>query len=160
MCGIAGNVPLRNQLVDHGVIESLGQMLCHRMPDAQRVFVDRNVALQQRQISIRDSRTVAKQPLLKEKGSIFEVSNTEFQDGRDCARELKSRGHQIATNGDTEVIVHPWEEGGRDWVQRFWGMFALASVFPTNHRSSDGTESICNRPSGGACFFIGSRDIN
>jgi len=42
------------------------------------------------------------------------------------ARELQSRGHRFATNSDTEVVVHAYEEYGVDCVERLWGMFAIA----------------------------------
>ncbi|MBE9542773.1 MAG: asparagine synthetase B, partial [Proteobacteria bacterium] len=45
---------------------------------------------------------------------------------RELKKDLENKGHSFRTNSDTEVIVHLYEEYGKDLVHHLRGMFAIA----------------------------------
>jgi asparagine synthase (glutamine-hydrolysing) len=104
----------------------------HRGPDAEGHFVapasaeqSTGVALGHRRLSIIDV-DGSPQPLGNEDGSVQIVFNGEIYNYRELRETLVASGHQFRTNGDTEVIVHLYEEYGLKFVEHLRGMFALA----------------------------------
>lgn len=126
MCGIAGIV-YRNadRPVDRDVLASMAGAIAHRGPDAEGFFVDRNVGLAHRRLSIIDL-TGGDQPIGNEDGRVQIVFNGEIYNFHELRHDLEARGHQFRTTSDTEVIVHAYEEFGDACVERLRGMFAFA----------------------------------
>lgn len=127
MCGIAGKLYCdSNRAVTRDEMAAMVGTLAHRGPDGEGIWVDRQVGLAHRRLSIIDLRTVAAQPMSNEDGTVWVTFNGEIYNFHELRKELESRGHIFRTNSDTEVIVHSYEEYGRDCVQHFRGMFAFA----------------------------------
>jgi asparagine synthase (glutamine-hydrolysing) len=125
MCGIAGQLRPCGQQVD---LERLARMcagLEHRGPDSRGIFRDERVGLGIQRLRIIDLDT-GDQPIYSEDRSVVVVLNGEIYNYRELRRELRGRGHRFATRGDTEVIVHLYEEHGPDCVRHLHGMFAFA----------------------------------
>ncbi|HEV2727811.1 MAG TPA: asparagine synthase (glutamine-hydrolyzing), partial [Solirubrobacterales bacterium] len=99
--------------------------LVHRGPDDEGLFHDGPVALAARRLSIIDL-DHGHQPIANEDGSCVVVQNGEIYNYRELKRELEGRGHRFATDCDTEVLVHLYEEHGDAFVERLRGMFAIA----------------------------------
>jgi asparagine synthase (glutamine-hydrolysing) len=99
--------------------------LAHRGPDSEGAFVDGGAAIAARRLSIIDLQT-GDQPLATEDGRIHVVQNGEIYNYRELRAELEARGHRFSSSGDTEVIVHLYEQHGLDFASRLRGMFALA----------------------------------
>jgi asparagine synthase (glutamine-hydrolysing) len=99
--------------------------LVHRGPDSSGEHVDGPVALAARRLSIIDLET-GDQPIGNEDGTLHVVQNGEIYNYRELRRELERGGHRFATSGDTEVLVHLYEEHGDAFAERLRGMFALA----------------------------------
>jgi asparagine synthase (glutamine-hydrolysing) len=99
--------------------------LAHRGPDGEGEWVRPGVALLHRRLSIIDLAT-GDQPMGNEDGSIQVVFNGEIYNFEELRRWLQSKGHQLRTRSDTEVIVHLYEEVGEELVTRLRGMFAFA----------------------------------
>src|SRR5688572_6364113 len=97
----------------------------HRGPDAYGYFLENNVALGHRRLSIIDLLGGA-QPLFNEDGSVVVVFNGEIYNYRDLTPPLIARGHRFKTRSDTETIVHAYEEYRDDCMKDFRGMFAFA----------------------------------
>ena len=110
MCGIAG-LATRDGLRpdDRRLVDDMLATLAHRGPDEQRVFQDEHVAFGTRRLSIIDLDT-GSQPLGNEDGSIQVSQNGEIYNYVELREELLRRGHTLRTTGDTEVIVHLYEE--------------------------------------------------
>ena len=132
MCGIAGAVWWkRDQAIDRGVLQRMTDTIRHRGPDAEGHYLADpsefriGVALGHRRLSIIDVAGSA-QPLGNETGDIQIVFNGEIYNYRELRQQLLDAGHKFRTDGDTEVIVHLYEEHGLDFVQHLRGMFALA----------------------------------
>jgi asparagine synthase (glutamine-hydrolysing) len=126
MCGICGIFIFdKMQRVDREVLSDMNRQIAHRGPDDDGFFVDGNVGLAMRRLSIIDIRT-GHQPLSNEDGSIWIVFNGEIYNHGDLRKDLMSRGHRYRTQSDTETIVHLYEEYGKNCVQYLRGMFAFA----------------------------------
>src|SRR6266700_1631541 len=126
MCGIVGIVHSDSaRPVPPAVIRRMCEAIRHRGPDDEGAYVDRNVGLGMRRLSIIDL-AGGRQPIFNEDRSKVIVFNGEIYNYRELRRGLVARGHTCATEGDTETILHLYEEEGSDCVQRLRGMFAFA----------------------------------
>lgn len=77
-------------------------------------------------LSIRDLREVADQPMRNADGSVWICYNGEVYGWERDADELRRKGHAFNTTGDTEFILHAYQEWGTDCLSRLRGMFAFA----------------------------------
>ncbi|HVI10162.1 MAG TPA: asparagine synthase (glutamine-hydrolyzing), partial [Candidatus Binatia bacterium] len=126
MCGICGIFyPDARQRVDRDPLAAMNRQIHHRGPDDDGFFVEGNVGLAMRRLSIIDVKT-GHQPLSNEDQDIWIVFNGEIYNHQDLRRDLEARGHRYRTKSDTETIVHLYEEYGRDCVRHLRGMFAFA----------------------------------
>ncbi|WP_213999912.1 XrtA/PEP-CTERM system amidotransferase [Arsukibacterium sp.] len=126
MCGIAGILQLNNtNQVNQSVLKVMNTLQSHRGPDDDGYHFEAGVGLAHRRLSIIDI-AGSHQPLFNETGDVAVVFNGEIYNFAELTVELKALGHVFATHGDTETIVHAWEEWGVDCVQHFRGMFAFA----------------------------------
>jgi asparagine synthase (glutamine-hydrolysing) len=131
MCGIAGFVesPSATHSFSRDEARSLAHRMCevirHRGPDDEGLFLDEGVALGMRRLSIIDLST-GHQPIHNEDRTIWIVFNGEIYNFRDLRLELEAAGHRFYTATDTEVIVHAYEEWGTGAIARLRGMFGLA----------------------------------
>ena len=106
--------------------------LVHRGPDSAGEFSDEGVALAARRLSIIDLET-GDQPVPNENGTVHVVQNGEIDNYRELRRELERAGHSFRTQGDTEVLLHLYEEHGDRFAERLRGMFAIA-IWDAGHR--------------------------
>lgn len=126
MCGICGVVYCeREQVVDSLVLKQMCDAIRHRGPDDDGFYVNHNVGLGMRRLSIIDLAT-GKQPIANEDGQIWIVFNGEIYNHQLLRQELKEQGHRFKTKTDTEAILHAYEEYGENCVQKLNGMFAFA----------------------------------
>ena len=132
MCGIAGVVNSKRG-VDAATIRRMCESIVHRGPDDEGIFVKDGAGLGVRRLSVIDL-AGGHQPVFNEDKSICVVYNGEIYNFQELRQELEGRGHRFHTHTDTEVIVHLYEEMGRDCVQKLRGMFAFA-IFDTRRRS-------------------------
>jgi len=125
MCGIAGQVRDDGAAVSPALLHAMCEALEHRGPDSRGVHLEGAVGLGIQRLRVIDLDT-GDQPIYNEDRSIAVVLNGEIYNFRELREELRSRGHVFATKGDTEVIVHLYEERGPDCVRALNGMFAFA----------------------------------
>ena len=123
MCGIAGFIsPAR---ADAAALAPMLARIAHRGPDGQGTFVEGPVALGHCRLAIIDLQGGA-QPLYSEDKNFVVVFNGEIYNYRELTAELAALGHTFATRTDTEVLLHGWEQWGRELLPRLRGMFAFA----------------------------------
>src|ERR1022692_3810422 len=125
MCGICGVVGNTEPESTQTIVQKMLGKMHHRGPDHEGMFVDHSVALGMRRLSIIDLGG-GDQPIFNEDGTVVVVFNGEIYNFRELRRTLESRGHIFRTEGDTEAIVHAYEEWGEDCVDYIEGMFAFA----------------------------------
>lgn len=125
MCGIAGIVNFAVDQLDRRVMKDMIHVLRHRGPDGDGIFGDSNVVLGHVRLSIIDVEG-SKQPLANEDESIWTTFNGEIYNYPELRKTLTAMGHRFKTNGDTETLVHLYEEYGEDMVHHLQGMFAFA----------------------------------
>ncbi|MFP7753825.1 asparagine synthase (glutamine-hydrolyzing) [Thermodesulfobacteriota bacterium B35] len=144
MCGICGIYNFHGPLKEAGVIQAMTNSLSHRGPDGQGFFFNSrtahlslpdnelsriegkgNVVFGHRRLSIIDL-DGGHQPLGNEDDRVWVTYNGEIYNFKEIRDRLEALGHKFRTSCDTEVIVHAYEEWGRQCVHRFRGMFAFA----------------------------------
>lgn len=122
MCGFTG---FTNFIKDDGtVLEKMMNRIVHRGPDSAGKFIDEDVALGFRRLSIIDL-AEGNQPMFNEDKSLVLVFNGEIYNFKDLRAELIAAGHTFANNSDSEVLLHGFEEWGEDMVKRLRGMFSF-----------------------------------
>ncbi|HXV03207.1 MAG TPA: asparagine synthase (glutamine-hydrolyzing) [Gaiellaceae bacterium] len=124
MCGIAG-IASGSGTADPERLRAMSATLVHRGPDADGTLVDGPVALASRRLSIIDLET-GDQPIANEDGTVHVIQNGEIYNYRELRAELERAGHRFATQSDTEVLVHLYEQHGDGFAERLRGMFAIA----------------------------------
>ena len=122
MCGFVG---FTNKIGDSGeVLSRMTESIKHRGPDSEGEYIDSDIALGFRRLSIIDIST-GSQPIFNEDGSKVLVFNGEIYNYRDLRAELVGKGHTFTTNTDSEVLLHGYEEWGHQLLNRLRGMFAF-----------------------------------
>ena len=123
MCGIAGLIsPAR---ADAAALAPMLARIAHRGPDGQGTFVEGPAALGHCRLAIIDLQGGA-QPLYSEDKNFVVVFNGEIYNYCELTAELTALGHTFTTRTDTEVLLHGWEQWGRELLPRLRGMFAFA----------------------------------
>jgi asparagine synthase (glutamine-hydrolysing) len=127
MCGIAGFVDFSGHDREGARrrVQRMTDAIPHRGPDADGFFVDQQVALGHRRLSIIDLAS-GHQPMAAADGKVQIAFNGEIYNFQTLRKELQSLGHSFATRSDTEVILHAYLEWGDACLERLDGMFAFA----------------------------------
>ena len=123
MCGIVG---FTNDIDDSN--EVLGRMMDrirHRGPDAEGKYIDEDIALGHRRLSIIDISSQGDQPIFNEDRSLVIIFNGEIYNYKEIKEKLVEAGHDFRTNTDTEVLIHGYEEYGEKLLNMLRGMFAF-----------------------------------
>ena len=122
MCGIAGFF-LQNGRACVDDVRRMTDLIRHRGPDDEGIYVDGACGIGMRRLSIIDLST-GHQPISNEDGTIWVVFNGEIYNYRQLRDDLIAHGHHFATNSDTETLIHLYEQEGTDGLHRLRGMFA------------------------------------
>lgn len=122
MCGICGFVGKTSD--NKAVLQEMMNKIIHRGPDSEGMYLDGDVAIGFRRLSIIDLSN-GTQPMANEDGSVIVTMNGEIYNYKEIKEELIGLGHVFANNSDTEVIVHGYEEYGVKVLDKLRGMFAF-----------------------------------
>ena len=126
MCGICGAVWTDpNGSLSAESLKTMMDHLVHRGPDDAGEYRDNHAALGFRRLSIIDL-AGGHQPLSNEDGTVWTVFNGEIYNYPALRRRLEAKGHVLRSSGDTEVLVHLYEDEGTRMFSLLRGMFALA----------------------------------
>ena len=139
MCGIAGIATIKDKRVSREVLENMCRKMVHRGPDDEGIYISNqgaggrgqrrncaSVGLGHRRLSIIDLTEAGHQPMCNEDKTIWIVLNGEIYNFRELRTDLEKRGHKFKSATDTEVLLHLYEDFGKDFVKRLQGMFAFA----------------------------------
>lgn len=128
MCGIVG-IWAKGYDRDHlrGDLEKAVASLHHRGPDDRGTWTNElGLALGHTRLSILDLSPHAHQPMTVGDGRYVISFNGEIYNFAELRERLASAGHQFHGSGDTEVVLHAFQEWGSNAVRQFIGMFAFA----------------------------------
>lgn len=126
MCGIAGLIDFKKKPVDRKILLEMTRALAHRGPDDKGIFIDQNVGLAHRRLSIIDLSKAGHQPMFYDNKNLAIVYNGEIYNYLEIREELQKKGYKFKSQTDTEVILASYKEWGPDCLQHFNGMWALA----------------------------------
>ena len=126
MCGICGAAWTNpSRAISDPHLDAMVARIAHRGPDDSGTFRDDHAALGFRRLAIVDV-AGAHQPLSNENGTVWTSFNGEIYNFPALRHRLEARGHTLRSKGDTEVLVHLYEDEGPSFVKLLRGMFALA----------------------------------
>jgi len=131
MCGFVG---FTNYIRDDGaILERMMNSITHRGPDSAGMYVDKDIALGFRRLSIIDIEG-GNQPMFNEDKSLVLLFNGEIYNFKQLRDELEELGHTFSTNADSEVVLHGYEQWGEKVANQLRGMFAFVI-----YNKADGT---------------------
>lgn len=122
MCGIVGFIDKEKNKND--IIKKMADLIVHRGPDSDGYYVDDNVALGFRRLSIIDL-DGGDQPIYNEDKNKLIFFNGEIYNYKFLREDLEAKGHKFSTGADTEVLLHGYEEYGEEILPMLRGMFAF-----------------------------------
>lgn len=127
MCGIAGivNFDLANQVNRERLI-SMRDSLLHRGPDSAGLYMNEEVGLVHRRLSIIDLSERANQPFISVDNRFVVIFNGEIFNYRELRRQLEIEGHCFSSDSDTEVLLCLFMKLGPKCLELLNGMFAFA----------------------------------
>ncbi len=127
MCGFFGVHCLTRTGVTKG-IDAVGarDVMRHRGPDDQGYFEDDTTYFGFNRLSIIDLSSSGRQPMSSKDGTLHLVFNGEIFNYMELRDELKHRGHSFISTGDSEVIIHAYEEYGTEFLNKLNGMWGFA----------------------------------
>lgn len=125
MCGIVGTVNNNSRPVERETIERMNRAIFHRGPDEDGFYINENVGLAVRRLSIIDL-AHGRQPIHNRDKTKWIVFNGEIYNYRELRADLEKRGHEFYTKSDTEAVIHLYDEYGADCLALLRGMFAFA----------------------------------
>ena len=128
MCGINGYRQYKSKLDREGIaslIDIMNNNVAHRGPDDEGTYIQENIGLGMKRLSIIDLKT-GRQPIFNESKSLVIVMNGEIYNYRPLMEDLLAKGHRFSTQSDVEVVLHCFEEYGYKSFNRLKGMFAIA----------------------------------
>jgi asparagine synthase (glutamine-hydrolysing) len=124
MCGIAGILNRGHHHLQENPIRSMTNQIAHRGPDAEGVYVDENIALGHRRLSIIDLSEAANQPMFDHTGRYVIIFNGEIYNYNEVKASITD--YPYRTQSDSEVILAAYDKWGSACLKKLNGMFALA----------------------------------
>ena len=141
MCGITGFAERQHDREKaRAIVKGMADLISYRGPDGEGYFIDDQVALGHRRLSIIDLEG-GKQPMFNEDGSLVVIFNGEIYNFQELREELQAAGHTFATNSDTEVLLHGYEQWGKELPGRLRGMFTFV-LWDQNTKTMFGARDI------------------
>ena len=126
MCGINGIFHLNFKQVDENQLIKMRDILEHRGPDDTGIYINNNIGLGHRRLSIIDTSSAGHQPFFSDDGRYVIVFNGEIYNYQSFYPELKSKGITLKSGSDTEVLLKLYELYGMEMLHKLNGMFAFA----------------------------------
>jgi len=125
MCGITGIVNLDNNRINKKILLAMNQALKHRGPDDEGFWIENNIGLAQRRLSILDLSPLGHQPMFYDRKNLVIVFNGEIYNYIEIRDELLKLGYKFRSQTDTEVILAAYQEWGIECLKKFNGMWAF-----------------------------------
>ena len=120
ICGFTGEINNKSK-----IIENMTDLIIHRGPDSSGFFIDKDIAMGFRRLSIIDVEG-GTQPIYNENNNLVLTFNGEIYNYKELKKELIEKNHKFYTEADSEVLIHGFEEWGSQMLPKLRGMFAFA----------------------------------
>lgn len=125
MCGIAGIINKQNTGVNKDEIRRMNDVMAHRGPDSEGIYIDHNIGLGHRRLSIVDLSDGGSQPMVSYDKRFVLVFNGEIYNYIELKETLQKEGASFSTETDTEVILEAYRYWGVDCTKYFNGMWSI-----------------------------------
>lgn len=148
MCGITGWVDWTRDLsYETPIVQSMGDALCSRGPDAEGLWVTSHAVFAHRRLIVVDP-DGGLQPMTRTFGerAYTIVYNGELYNTEDIRRELVSLGYHFEGYSDTEVLLVSYVAWGPQCVEKLNGIFAFAIWDDANQRLFMGRDRLGVKP--------------
>lgn len=136
MCGITGFVDFTKRSTQDDLL-AMTRSLVHRGPDDEGIekfeTESASVGLGFRRLAILDLSPGGHQPMALREAGLWIIFNGEVYNFQELRAELIRLGHVFSSRSDTEVVLHAYQQWGREAVKRFRGMFAIC-IYDTEQR--------------------------
>ena len=119
MCGIVGQLNFDNNPVSPVILKRMTDVLSHRGPDGEGHWIEENIGLGHRRLSIIDLSPAGHQPMVSADQRFILSFNGEIYNFQELRTELEVKGHHFRSNSDSEVVLHSLSEWGSDAMLRF-----------------------------------------
>ena len=126
MCGIAGILNFDTARVSETVLKRMTDSIAHRGPDGEGHWIEGNIGIGHRRLSIIDLSNAGSQPMFSKDKRYVLSYNGEIYNFNEIRLELESKGYQFKSQTDSEVVLYAFANWGTDCVKKFNGMFAFA----------------------------------
>lgn len=123
MCGYVGFIN-SDIVTKEPVIKKMMDRIIHRGPDSEGVYIDDHVAIGFRRLSIIGLED-GMQPIFNEDKSLVLFFNGEIYNYQLLKQDLIKQGHVFYTHSDSEVLIHLYEQYGKDMLNLLRGMFSF-----------------------------------
>lgn len=127
MCGIVGVFNLNGNPVSQGYLKKMNSQMEHRGPDGEGYYCENQIGLGHRRLSILDTSSKAAQPMTSKNNDWVITFNGCIYNFQQLKQELRNKGHEFVSSGDTEVIVEGLVAYGTSFFERLNGMFAIGA---------------------------------
>jgi asparagine synthase (glutamine-hydrolysing) len=107
------------------VLEKMMNTIIHRGPDGSGKYIDEDVALGFRRLSVIDLSDKGNQPLYNADRTRVLVCNGDIYNYKELREELITEGYLFAGNTDSEVILHGYDKWGASVLERLRGVYAF-----------------------------------
>ena len=126
MCGISGYINLDGEKASYSIIKSMNDAISHRGPDGEGFWIEKELAIGHRRLSIIDLTDAGKQPMISHDNRYVISYNGEIFNFKEIKKDLINQGINFKSNSDTEVLINSVSIWGMDAFKKFNGMFACA----------------------------------
>jgi len=127
MCGLVGIFNFDGQAINPEMLENMAEKINHRGPDGSGIFIEDNLGLAHKRLSILDVSERGAQPMGSRDNRWTIVFNGCIYNYQTLRQELRNQGHTFLSTTDTEVISEGLSAYGIDFIKRLNGMFAIAA---------------------------------
>ena len=126
MCGITGIINLKGEAISPVLLKKMTDVIAHRGPDGEGQWIEGNVGIGHRRLSIIDLSSAGHQPMVSVDHRYILTYNGEIYNFKELRVELEEEGFWFRSQTDSEVVLNALIAWGTNALQRFNGMFALA----------------------------------
>jgi asparagine synthase (glutamine-hydrolysing) len=125
MCGLTGYINLNKAPASSEILQKMTDAIRHRGPDGEGYWVEDNIAIGHRRLSIIDLSAAGHQPMISTDHRYVLSYNGEIYNFQGLRLELEAAGYWFRSKTDTEVVLNAYAHWGADAVRHFNGMFAF-----------------------------------